>query len=94
MFDVERRFKFLSALPSFGADGISGNQLPEAFHMLTEECPELFVDSIQFLWLGDGDGTIAQRPNAIFQAARHYIMREQTAENTRWRSFLTLHSLT
>ena len=88
------RGEFLGAAPAFRAGGISGNQFPEAHHVLAEKRPELPVDGIQFFRLGNAYRPITQRANAVFQAPRHYVWRNKTAENTRRRSFLMFHSLT
>jgi hypothetical protein len=88
------RREFLGAVPTFRAGGISGNQFPEAFHVLAEKCPELLVDGIQFFRLGNAYRPITQRANPVFQAPRHDVGRNKTAENARGRSFLMFHSLT
>ena len=59
--------------------------------MLPEQSPELLVDLVQFLGIGDRDSPGAEYPDAIFQATWDNVIRNQAAENVLDGFFFSLH---
>jgi len=70
---------------------MGGEHSSKAIHVLPEQSPELLVDLVQFLGIGDRDSPGAEHPDAIFQATGDNVIRNQAAENALGGFFFFLH---